>query len=293
LTLHTVCAAIERETKRKEENILSFFQNVLRILDTQITQPKPYGWFHILWLVASILAGVVLCITHKKGDDARVRKVVLITAITVVIWEIYKQINYSFSYENGIEFNYQWYIFPWQFCSTPMYIGLLAGLTKKSYVHRAASAYLATFAFFAGAAVMVYPNDVFTGTLGVCIQTMICHGSMITIAIYLLGSGYVKANWKSLLQAMSVFAVTVGIAVILNEVAHATGITKEHFFNMFYISPHCDPHLPVYSDVQRAVPYPLDLIIYIAGFSAASGVILLSASGIQVLAKKLRKKATV
>ena len=273
--------------------VLEFFQNILRILDAQMTQPGSYGWFHILWFVASILAGVVLCITHKKGDDKRVRKVVLITAIIVTVLEIYKQINYSFSYENGIEFNYQWYIFPWQFCSTPMYVGLLAGLTKKGYVHHAASAYLATFALFAGTAVMIYPNDVFVGTIGINIQTMVCHGSMITIAIYLLYTGYVKANLKSLLQAMSVFAVTVGIAIILNEIAHATGITKDHFFNMFYISPHCDPHLPIYSDVQRAVPYPLSLIIYIVGFTAASGVILLVTRGIQILSKKLRKKATV
>ena len=270
---------------------MSFFEDLLRILDTQMTRPESYGWFHLLWFAGSILAAVVLCITHKKGDDKRVRRVVLITAIIVTVLEIYKQINYSFSYENGIEFNYQWYIFPWQFCSTPMYVGLLAGLTKKGYIHRAASAYLATFAFFAGAAVMGYPNDVFTQTIGINIQTMICHGSMITIAVYLLYTGYVKANLKSLLQAMSVFAVTVGIAVILNEIAYAIGITENHFFNMFYISPHCDPHLPIYSDVQRAVPYPFDLIIYIAGFSAASGIILLATKGIKSLAKKFTKVA--
>ena len=272
---------------------MPFFEGLLRLLDTQMTRPEPYGWFHLLWLVGSIVAGIVLCITHKKGDDRRVRRVVLITAIIVTVLEIYKQINYSFFYENGIEFNYQWYIFPWQFCSTPMYVGLLAGLTKKGYIHRAASAYLATFAFFAGTAVMIYPNDVFTETMGICVQTMVCHGSMMTIAIYLLYTGYVKANWKSLLQAMSVFAVTVSIAVILNEIAYVTGITENHFFNMFYVSPHCDPHLPIYSDVQRAVSYPYSLIIYIAGFTAVSGIILLVTRGIQVLAKKLRKKATV
>ena len=272
---------------------MSFFEDLLRLLDAKMTRPEPYGWFHLLWFAASILAAVILCITHKKGDDTRVRRVVLITAIIVTVLEVYKQINYSFSYENGIEFNYQWYIFPWQFCSTPMYVGLLVGLTKKGYIHKAASAYLATFAFFAGAAVMVYPNDVFVGTIGINIQTMVCHGSMITIAVYLLGSGYVKADLKSLLQAVSVFAVTVGVAMILNEIAHTAGITKDHFFNMFYISPHCDPHLPVYSDVQRAVPYPLDLIIYIAGFSAASGIILLATNGISRLAGKLRTKATV
>ncbi len=272
---------------------MEFFHNLLRFLDAQMTRPTPYGWFHLLWFVGSVLAGVLLCITHKKGDDQRVRRVVLITAIVVTILEIYKQINYSFREVNNFAFQYQWYIFPWQFCSTPLYVGLLAGLTKKGYVHRAASAYLATFALFAGTAVMIYPNDVFIETIGINIQTMVCHGSMITVAIYLLGSGYVQANRKTLLRAMSVFAVTVGIAVIFNEIAHAIGITEEHSFNMFYISPYCDPHLPVYSEIQRLVPYPFDLIIYIVGFSAASGIILLVTGGIKRLAGKMRKKATV
>ena len=126
---------------------MGFLETILRLLDAKMTQPQPYGLFHLLWFAASILLGIVLCITHKKGNDERVRRAVLITAIIVTILEIYKQIHFSFSYENGIEFSYQWYIFPWQFCSTPMYIGLLAGLTKKGYIHRAASAYLATFAF--------------------------------------------------------------------------------------------------------------------------------------------------
>lgn len=270
---------------------MQFFEDLLRLFDAKMTQPQPYGWFHLLWFAASILIGIVLCITHKKGNDERVRRTVLITAIIVTVLEIYKQINYSFSYENGIEFSYQWYIFPWQFCSTPLYVGLIAGFTKKGLVHKATNAYLATYAMFAGLCVMFLPTTVFTHTIGVNIQTMVCHGSMITVAIYLLGSGYVKADKKTFLRAASVFAIAVGIAVVLNEIGYQTGLTKEHFFNMFYISPYCDPHLPVYSIVQQYVPFPFCLLIYIAGFSAASAIILLVTKGIQKLATKRTKTA--
>ena len=268
---------------------MPFFESLLRFFDSKMTQPQPYGVFHLAWFAFSILAGIFLCATHKKGDGERVRRTVLITAILVTLLEIYKQINYSFSYEDGISFYYQWYAFPWQFCSTPMYVGLIAGFTKKGFIHRAANAYLATYALFAGAAVMVLPTSVFVKTIGINIQTMICHGSMITVAIYLLYTGYVQANWRSFLRAVCVFACTVGIAVILNEVGYRTGLTEEHYFNMFYISPYCDPHLPVYSDVQRVVPYPFSLIIYIAGFSAAAGILLLATRGIQKLAHKKAK----
>ena len=57
-------------------------------------------------------------------------------------------------------------------------------------------------------------------------------------------------------------------------------------FNMFYISPYCDPHLPVYSIVQQYVPFPFCLFIYIAGFSAAAGIILFAVNRIQKLASR-------
>lgn len=265
---------------------MKIWQEFLRILDFQMEKPEPYGWFHLMFFALSIIVAIILCATHKKEDTDRPRRVTLITAIIVIVLEVYKLVNYSFSYENGIVFDFEWYAFPWQFCSTPMYVGLLAGLTKKGKVHNALSAYLATYALFAGASVMFYPTTVFISTMGVNIQTMICHGSMITIGIYLLYSGYVKVEHKSILKALPVFAIAVLIAVALNEIAYFTGLLETDTFNMFFVSRHCEPSLPVYSIVQGIVPYPWCLIIYIIGFTIAAYIMLL----IAMLIKKLTTK---
>ncbi len=271
---------------------MSFWAKVLKILDAEMTQPTMYGWFHILFFVLSIAVAVLLCFLYKKGYIRNVRRVVLIVAITVILFEIYKQINYSFSYSDGVSFEYQWYILPWQFCSTPMYIGLLAGLTKGKF-HDFMCCFLATFAVFAGAAVMFYPNTVFIDTIGINIQTMVCHGSMITVGIFLYYTNHVKAEVKTLLKATPVFAACVAIAVIINEIGHIVGLTEDHFFNMFYVSRHEDGHLPVYSSVQETVPYPWCLFIYILGFTAAAGIILLVAMGIKKLGAVIINKKPV
>jgi hypothetical protein len=261
-------------------------------MDASMDKPELYGSFHLFWFILSILAAVVLCVTHRKGDDSRVRKVVFGTAIVVIILEIYKMINYSFSYDNGIVFDFQWYAFPWQFCSTPMYVGALTGLFRKGKIHNALNAYLATFAVFAGLCVMIYPSTAFTQTIGINIQTMICHGSMITVGIYLLYSGYVKLEHKTILKAIPVFAVAVLIAIILNETAYYTGLLKSETFNMFFFSRHCEPSLPVYSQVQQVVAYPWSLFIYIAGFSLAAYLILLLGIGVSKAAEKVRRGVT-
>ena len=87
-----------------------FWENILRLLDTQMEAPASYGWFHLLAIVLTVVTAVLLCILGKNDSSKKVRSIVLGTAITVTILEIYKQINYSFSYESGIVFDYQWYM---------------------------------------------------------------------------------------------------------------------------------------------------------------------------------------
>lgn len=261
--------------------------DVLRTLDAKMEEPELFGWFHITFLLLSFIAAAILCLLHKNASQERVRNIVFGVAVAVIILEVYKQVNYSFSYADGnVAFQYQWYAFPWQFCSMPMYVGFLAGIFRKGRIHDCLCAFLSTYAVFAGLCVMFYPETVFIDTIGINIQTMICHGSMITVGIYLLYSGYVKLEHKTILKAIPVFLVSVLTAVILNEIAFQLGLLEEHEFNMFFISPHCEPSLPIYSLIQNFISYPWCLIIYVSAFTLAAYLILLVAMGIKYLVKK-------
>ena len=268
---------------------MSFLQQLLKIMDAAMPVPTLYGWVHVLTLILTAIITVLVCRNAANHSADQVRKRVFWMAIVVAVLEIYKQINYTFSYEGGITADYQWYAFPFQFCSTPMYVGLLAGIIRKGKVHNALCAYLATYAVFAGVSVMVYPVDIYVDTIGINLQTTVCHCSMIVMGAYLFASGHVKLEHKTVLKAMPVFAVAVGMAVVMNELAVVFGIVPNETFNMFFISPHCDPSLPVYSLVQAVVPYPWSLVIYILGFTLAAWLMLLIAMGIQMLIFRLQR----
>lgn len=263
---------------------------LFEIMDLRMTTPTWWGWFHILWLLLTVGVTVLLCMLYKRGKIKNPVSVVFYTALIVIVLEIYKQIQYSFSYDGGVEFDFQWYAFPWQFCSMPMYVGLLAGLTRGK-LQNALLSFLATFAVFAGTCVMIYPGDVYTSSVWINIQSMVCHASMIVIGVFLYYTGAVKAEHKTILGGMSVFAVAVVMAVILNELAVVVGIVPNETFNMFFVSRHCDPSLPVYSSVQAVVPYPWCLFIYIAGFTAAAYIMLLIAMLVKKIASKVKKVA--
>ena len=257
---------------------MKFWGRLIELLDADMQTPEMYGWFHLTFFTLSIVAGLLLCRFRSRPDEQYVRRLLTATGIVVLILEVYKQINFTFSYDGAvITADYQWYAFPFQFCSTPMFVSILASLIRNRRIHSSLCAYLGSFALFAGFAVMFYPATVFIPTIGINIQTMICHGSMITVGIYLLGTGYVKTEHKTILKAIPVFCICVILAVIMNEAAYYLGLLETDSFNMFYISRHCEPSLPVYSLVQEAVAYPWCLFIYVAGFSAAAYIILLIA----------------
>lgn len=258
---------------------MDFLSMLLKILDTKMNAPQLYGWYHIFCLVLTAGLTALAVFWGRRDSAQKVRRVVFFTAVVVAVLEVYKQINFTFG-DGTTAPSYQWYAFPWQFCSTPMYVGLLTGIFRSGRIHRALCAYLATYATFAGTCVMFYPNTVFIETVGINIQTMVCHGSMVIIGAYLLGSGYVKAEPRTILKAMPIFICCVALAGIMNQITHANGIAD---FNMFFISPYAECTLPVYSLVHEAVPFPINMMIYILGFSLAAMVIILVAMGLRCL----------
>lgn len=270
---------------------MHFLGKLINVLDKDMNTPEMYGWFHLLFVVLTVVTAIALYKAWKKPKEKTVRTIILIFSLLSILLEIYKQFNYTFSYDgNVITADYQWYAFPFQFCSTPMYIGLFAALVKNQKIHKSLCNYLATFSLFGGLCVMVYPAQVFIGTIGINIQTMVCHGSMVALGIYLLCSGYIELKHKTILPAIAVFAVIIISAIAMNETAHITGLLERESFNMLYISPYCEPSLPVYSLVQQVVPYPFCLIIYIASFSLAAYIMLLIAIGINSINNKTKSK---
>lgn len=270
-------------------------ETLLRILDWPMERPTMYGWYHCLWLVITVAATWLLCRWYKRvrQPEIQVRRVVFYTAALVAALEVCKQINYDLVWEDDeLQLDMQWYAFPFQFCSTPMYAGLLTGVFRKGRIHDALCAYLATYAVFGGLCVMIYPGDVFIGTLLINVQTMVCHASMLIIGIYLFYTGHVKLEHRTILRAMPVFGIFLAIAMLLNEAAYRSGLLAAgHEFNMFFISPYCEPSLPVYSLVQAAVPYPWCLILYVLVFTLAAYVVLLTAMKISRLAARRHASA--
>ncbi len=231
-----------------------------------------YGWFHLVSLGVVALSVFLLCRFAKNAEGKKLNLILRIFAVSCILFEVYKQLVFSFDYDasTGIgSWDFQWYAFPFQFCSTPMYVALAASFLKDGKVRNALLAYLGTFGLLAGLLVMAYPSNVFIGMIGINIQTMYHHGGQVVMGLYLLLCRKFRIKWSSMLGAAIVFVSMMAAASAMNVCAELSGL--EESFNMFYIRHGETPALPVYDMLYPDIlSYPVFLILYAVPFIGAS-----------------------
>lgn len=246
-------------------------KEILDFLAFKGNTPTLYGLYHIFCLFIVLGLSTLIIIKRKKISEKMVNRILIISGLAFIILEIYKQIIIPYdSYELK---KYPWYIFPFAFCSTPLYITALAGFLKKGKLKDYLLCYLSTYSLLAGICVMIYPGDVFVSLIGINIQTMVIHGGMIVLGVLLLATNKVKKDIHTFYKGLVVFLIFLTIAVILNLLWPLLGINET--FNMFQISPYYDCSLPIFNVIKSKIPYIIFLLLYIIPFSLGAYIIYL------------------
>ena len=261
---------------------------ILHFLDAQMETPAPYGVFHLCAFALVILVTVLLCVKGRDVKDGAFRRICIVAWVILILFETYKQINFSFNYNEGDPYwDYQWYAFPFQLCSAPIYVLPFVFLSREgSAVRLATVAFMATYVLFAGAAVMFYPVSVFITTIGINIQTMVWHGTQVILGCFFLTRYRKQLNARFFLRGVTVFLIMVGAAMALNMLI--PNLTDETF-NMYYISPKFPSTLPILSMLygeEPVIPWPLFFAIYLAGYTLAALLVFLAAKWISARANK-------
>ena len=267
---------------------MQWFADFINDFNTKMPTPTWFGWFHIMWIVICIASCVLIYIFRKRISKRAIKITLLTTGILLLVLEIFKQLKYSLNYNDGNSYwVYQPFIFPFQFCSTPMYLMILAGILGKGKVYDSILCYLATFAFFGGTTVLIYPNEVFTTTIFINMHSMFWHSSMIVIGFLILATRSIDFKLKSAAKDSIVFAVMICLALVMNISAHY--IKPGVNFNMFYIGPYIPCNLVILSTIYTIVPWIVFFFIYFLGFALVSFVIILVAIGCKRLDDKIHK----
>ena len=275
---------------------MKFWIWLLSVLEAEMTEPTSFGWYHFMWVVLIASFTVFMCIKLRDSSDKTLRRLSLIIFIVLIVADLYKQITYDFvdyNSETGkFVWDYSWYSFPFQLCSSPHYILPFIIWMKDSKIRDACIGFMCFFSMFGGLCVFVYPEDCLVESIGVNIQTMLHHGMQIFLAVFYAVHERRKFNVKYYLRSIPVMLIMVSVAMTLNIIVYNVfqALGMGDTFNMYYISPYYNSTLPLVGLIQPLVPYPVFLMIYLLGLSAGAFVIYSAMRGF--IALGARKRST-
>ena len=221
---------------------MNFVEELMKKMVYPIDKPVAYGTYHILFMIISLIIIITFCYFMRKSSDKTFRIVLISLGSFLILTEIIKQFYYLYAIGRS---GYDWDIFPFQLCSVPMYVSVIAGCLKKGKVRSIICEYLVTIGFLGGIMAYVEPSGILHNDLFKLLHSCIWHAMLIFIALYILFTNNACKDLKGYPKALVVLGFVVLTATFLNVIF----IDKaEVGFNMCYISPFRNTPLAVFKD---------------------------------------------
>lgn len=249
---------------------------VLFFLQKEMIEPVAFGWFH--WLCIGLMFAAIYFLYKKKNTHSEKQLKIILGMYggVVLVLEILKQISWTVTYNivtSEFIYDYQWYAFPFQLCTTPMFVSLICLFLKKGKIRDCLLSYMAYTTILGSITTIIMPDSCLVSDILINIHTMWLHLGSFVVSVYLLMSGEVNINLQSWKKSIPVFLGFTTIANILNVIVYQSGVLNGETFNMFYISPYFISSLPVFNTIQQNVPYVIFLMTYILALILGSFII--------------------
>lgn len=155
--------------------------------------------------------------------------------------ELYKQLFLYYIINQG---HYDWWYFPFQLCSIPMYLCLLAPRLPDGRLKTALYTFLQDYSILGGAAALIVPEGFSKIHWTLTIHGYVWHILLILISALIALTGHADLSRKGFLRTLPLFFAFSAIALLINVAAPGHGQA-----NMFYISPYYPTPQPVFHEI--------------------------------------------
>ena len=176
--------------------------------------------------------------------------------ILMLASEIWKQWCLTYIVNHG---TYDWWYFPFQLCSIPMYVCLLAPWVKNEALYNAMMSFLMDFGLLGGIFTFFDTSGMHYPYLPLTIHSFLWHFTLIFLGLTAGWKHAASASWKSYRQCVYIYVFCCCIATVLNvSVNNPAGI------NMFFINPYYKMSQVVFRNISHAFGTPIGIFVYIA-----------------------------
>lgn len=265
-----------------EQMLDAFFQSVAWPMEPF----KAYGAFHILYTFIGFAVCALVAWKLRKASDRTMGGILFGVGVVLALSEVFKQFFCYYVIENN---TYHWGEFPFQLCSVPLYLCLIAPLLKPGNVQRALYSFMVLYNLLGGAIAFAEPSGLFHDHWFLTMHSCIWHMLLVLVGLLLCFSKRGGCTQKDYKAATGTFIVLCGIAFILNCIVQF-GL-GEHM-NMFFVGPGNSPII-VFKQFSQWFGWYVNTPIYIFAVCLGAYLIFLLIYGIQNKALPWRKKQKV
>ena len=156
--------------------------------------PRPYSPFHLVFCgIGVILVGFLVHILSRKCHKMPYMPL-YICGLVLALGELYKQL---FLYQIVNQGRYDWWYFPMQLCSTPMYLCIiLIFMHKNSPAARTLCTYLQDFSLLGGIMALAEPSGLMQPYVTLTVHGLTWHLILIFIGLYCHRCGLAGKSWR-------------------------------------------------------------------------------------------------
>lgn len=245
---------------------------LLNMTAWRMDAPELFGSFHIIASLAAAFIAVLLAAVVSRKKDTNTVRTLAATGWILVILEIWKQLFLFHIVSNGA---YDWWYFPFQLCSVPMYLCVLLPLTSKR-TRRTCLTFLGGYTFVSAVATLIYPEDILRSYTALTVHGFVWHGLLLFISLVVLLTGSADTSARGLLRALGLFAIlcviAVGINVFAEPVMRNTQGLPHSWAAMFYLNPYHISPQPLVGAIQKTAGIPAGLLLYSIATAAAGSI---------------------
>ena len=201
--------------------------------------PQPYSAFHICITAAGFLIAVLAAYVLS-------RKMERTFFIRLFLYYVVNQEKYD------------WWYFPFQLCSLPMYFCLLLPLVKNRKLQLIILTFMQDFNLLGGIMALAEPSGLLHPYWFLTMHGLLWHILLIFIGLFIGFSHESDSSFTGYVRTLPLFLLCCGIATLINVTARPLGQA-----DMFYISPYYPNNQAVFYTISQKIGVLPGNIIYL------------------------------
>ncbi len=188
-------------------------------------------------------------------SDKTFSHILTICGIALLTSEAYKQLFLYFVINRQ---SYDWWFFPFQMCSLPMYLCLILPFIRNDSAKTILLTFMQDFGLLGGIAALLVPDGFRNIHWSLTIHGYVWHLILIFISIFIWLTGRSDLSRKGFFKILPFFVLCCAVAEAINILAPGHGQA-----DMFYISPYHPSTQPVFHDLALSLGINITNLLYL------------------------------